>query len=258
MRFIFAVALFGTTLTAATEGPKVSQSGIEATVRQYILDHGEILMEAVTRHQGREQADRAAKSRDAVIAHRTALTADPSSPVLEASAPGPELTIVEFFDYRCGYCKQVSAVVQQILAGNPGVRVVMKELPVLGPESQMAARAALAAHRQSAYAAFHHALMDSAEPITSEVIGRLAKSLGLDDVRLKADMDSPAVQQTLARNRELASALQIQGTPAFVVGESVIPSALDAAAFQSLINEARGRRSAAAPPANPTQKESQQ
>jgi protein-disulfide isomerase len=211
---------------------------IENTIRAYLLEHPEILIEMSQALQKKQAEAQRVKAQGAISTQQEALLADVASPVAgPAKAP---VTIVEFFDYRCGYCKKVNATVQKLMAEDPALRVVYKELPILGPESNVAATAALAAHQQGRYVKFHNALMGS-QDLSLETILRLAGENGLDPARLQKDMDQPAVQEALARNRSLSEALAIQATPAFVIGDEVVPGAIDEAAFRSLIAKAKAK-----------------
>jgi protein-disulfide isomerase len=148
--------------------------------------------------------------------------------------------VVEFFDYRCGYCRKTSASVLELASGGK-VRVIFKELPILGPESVTLAKAGLAAHRQGMelYLKFHEAAMASREPVTTDSLGRIAGKAGLNVDRLLADMSSPDVQKALDRNAALAEALGVRATPTFVIGSEKVEGAIDDAALSSKIAKLR-------------------
>ncbi len=232
---------------AQKASPTLTRPEIEKIVREYILQHPEVLMESVRQFQERERTSQRQKAKDAVQQHLAELTSDPATPVA-GNADGT-VTIVEFFDYRCGYCKQVAPTLAKLLASESKLRVVFKELPILGPDSIVAAKAGLAAHRQGAYLKFHQALMASTGPITPDAIERLALKLGLDPAKLKADMESPEVEALIENNRKLAEAIGVEATPAFVIGSEVVPGALSEAGFRTLIEAQKtaARPKAAAP-----------
>ena len=146
---------------------------------------------------------------------------------------------MEFFDYNCPYCRRVAPTVTELEQADPDLRLVYKEFPILGPGSQFAARAALASRRQGKYVAFHHALMQATEQVTEETVMEVARAVGLDLEQLRADMQEPAIQQAIARNLQLADALGITGTPSFIIGEEVVPGAVDLRTLQSLIARVR-------------------
>jgi protein-disulfide isomerase len=149
------------------------------------------------------------------------------------------VTLVEFFDYRCPYCKQVSPSLQALLKEDPKLRVVYKEFPVLGRESVFAARAALAARKQGKYELFHNALMALKGQLGDDIVLKTAGAVGIDVEKLKADMGAPEIEAQIRRNHELAQALDIRGTPAFIVGTTLIPGAVDVATLRQKIAEAR-------------------
>src|SRR3546814_1965115 len=126
-------------------------------------------------------------------------------------------TFVEFFAYNFPYCRSVAPVMREAEAADPQLRIVYKEFPILGPNSVYAAKAALAAHRQGGYLAFHQALMQADGTADADLVLAVAAELGLDIERLKADMEDPVIQEAIDRNLALAQALRITGTPGFVV-----------------------------------------
>src|SRR5207249_8659962 len=161
------------------------------------------------------------------------LSDDPAAPF--AGEPGSTVTMVEFFDYRCGYCKQVSPTIAKLLSGSPSLRVVFKDFPILGPDSTLAAKAALAAQRQGAYLKFHLALMTSSEPITPGAVERLASKLDLDVPKLKADMELPEIQAILDKNMKLAEAIGVSSTPTFVIGSELVAGGMTEESFRNLL-----------------------
>lgn len=197
-----------------------------------LRDAFEALREAETR-------DRDGAARAAIAQHNDALFRDPADPV--RGNPGAPITLVEFFDVRCPYCKQLHLAMGDLVRRNPDVRVVLKDLPVLGPNSVLAARALLAAQRQGKYEALHGALLRLREDPTEPVIRREAEKAGLDWPRLRREMDDPGIAARIAANRRLAEALRLEGTPAVVVGETLIPGAVDLATLERLVGEQRER-----------------
>ncbi len=225
-----------------------SKAEIEQMIRQYIMDHPEILIESVRQYQVKQQAEAQQKAKQAVAARAAELTNDPSSPSF-GSKDADAVAVVQFFDYRCGYCKTSVPTVNKLMADNPKVRVVYKEFPILGPDSMVAARAALAAHKQGAeaYRKMHLALMGASGGFTPEAIEKLATGAGLDAARLKTDMAGPEIAAIIRKNHELAEALGVESTPTFIVGGELMPGARDLAAFQAAIAKARGEKPVAKP-----------
>jgi len=221
-----------------------SRAEIEQIVSEYILQHPEVLLESVRRLQERERAAQQQRSKEAVLARQADLLQDPTSPAAGPAAgiASDGAVIVFFFDYQCPHSQQAARTVMKLLSENPKVRVVFKEFPILGPESELAAKAALAAHKQGAYLRFHEALMATTEPITLATIEQLGSRLGLDLPKLKADAESPEIRGIIERNYQLARALAVNSAPTFVVGSELVLGAVDAATLQALIAKAQGQQ----------------
>ena len=149
------------------------------------------------------------------------------------------MTVVEFFDYRCPYCKAVAKDMIATLQAEGDVRIVFKEFPILGPESELAAKAALAARRQDKYLPFHQALMAYKGQLDEAAIHDVAEDVGLDVEQLQEDMAAPAIADVISRNIALANALSIGGTPAFVVGDTLVPGAVDMKTLRDMVAKAR-------------------
>ena len=215
--------------------------GIERIVRDYLLAHPEVLVEALTEFQRRQKLAEDQGRQQAIVSRNEELTQDPAAPVL--GNPEGDLVMVEFFDYRCPYCKSVAPMVRDEVAKDGKVRLVMKEYPILGPQSVQAARAALAAAKQDKYADFHFALMTQPGDMSDAHIDTVAGLVGLDVARLRRDMQSPEIEAALGRNIALAEALGIRGTPAFIIGTTLVPGAIDAQTLRRIIAEARARAS---------------
>ncbi|MBM2846495.1 MAG: putative Oxidoreductase, DsbA-like [Bacteroidetes bacterium] len=152
------------------------------------------------------------------------------------------MTVIEFFDYRCEYCKRVASAVKQLQKDEPGVRVVYKDFPILGEASVFGARAALAAWKQGKHQAFHEAMLASENELTQEEVVAIARRVGLDVEKLEADLRAPEWQAAIDRNRALANLLGISGTPGFVVGGEMYPGALDLTRLKEFVTKARTKR----------------
>lgn len=223
----------------AHDGPlsDARKSEIEALVRDYILQNPQIILESVAIMQAREEAQKSAAAKQALIDNRAALERDPADPVL--GNPDGDVTIVEFFDYQCGYCKTMMKPLFDLVEEDGNIRLVLKEFPILGPASETAALASLAAERQGKYEAFHTALLGLRGRLSTEAIWQVALETGLDIDALKSDMADPALQQQIRKSYELAQALEIQGTPAFAIGNQVIPGAVSKEQLAELVAEVR-------------------
>ena len=230
---------FGIAAGAAAQEP-LTPAQIEAfenVIRDYLLRNPEVIVEAMRRLEARQQELEAEQARQAIAQRQDELLRDPMAPVV--GAPDAPITVVEFFDYRCPYCKSIAEAMVETLESEGDVRIVFKEFPILGPESVYAAKAALAAERQGKYRDFHLALMVFKGQLDSDAVLRVAERVGLDVARLKADMEAAEIQAALDRNLELAAALGIRGTPAFVIGEQMIPGAIDMTELRRLVRTER-------------------
>lgn len=215
------------------------RGAIETIVRDYLLANPEVIVDAIRLYREREQQAQEARAQQALSAHKDSLTNDPHAPV--AGNPKGDVTVVEFFDYHCGYCKRVFPVLRELLDSDKNLRWVFKEFPILGPESVIASRAALAAWNldPAKYLDFHAALMGTSGGLPEERILKIAKSTGYDAGKLKKEMDSEAVTAEINRNHQLAETLGIRGTPAFIVGNELVPGAVDVDTLRQLIAKAR-------------------
>lgn len=212
---------------------------IRELVREYIRNNPEIIVEALQSFEAKQKADQTAAQESAIRRRQNELLRDAQSPT---SGPATaDVTVVEFFDYRCPYCKQVVGALTQLKRGDARVRVVYKELPILGPDSVVASRAALAAVYQGGYDKMHTALMLRRGTLDDDAVLAVAQEAGLDPMRLKVDMQRPEINAQIDRNRALARDLGIRGTPAFVIGERLVPGAIDLEAMRSLVAQARQR-----------------
>jgi protein-disulfide isomerase len=214
-----------------------SRQVIEQIVREYILGHPEIIVESLRALEQRQREAHREKVRETIAARHDELLTDPASP-LGGNLQG-DVTVVEFFDYRCGYCKEMAGTVKQLLQDDPGIRLVYKELPILGGESVLAARAALASNGQGKYAAFHDALMEASGSLTREAVLKIAERVGLDTAQLGADMEKPEILAALQKNYALAQALGVNATPSFIVASELVPGAVDLARLKDLVTRAR-------------------
>jgi protein-disulfide isomerase len=208
-------------------------------VRDALRQDPTILRDAVAALQADEASRQAANSSAAITAQHAALSnpADPS-----VGNPKGDVTIVEFFDTRCPYCRHLDPTMTQFLGHDPGVKLVFKDLPILGPASLLGSKALLAAQRQGGYAKLRAAIMQAPPDTTIDIIRTLALAAGLDWPRLQHDMDDPAIQQRLDANLQLAHVLGIEGTPALVIGNEMIPGAVDVADLQKAVADARTAR----------------
>lgn len=206
-----------------------NRAQIEAIVHDYILAHPEIIPEAMGRLQNQRSADAIAADRGAI-----------EKPFASAWAgnASAKVTLVMFSDYSCGYCKASAPDIDRLLAETPDLKVVWREIPVLGPQSVVAARAALAVAKEGHYLAFHRQMFASGRP-DDATIARVAKANGVDSARLVAEAKQPDVDAEIKNNLRLAAKLGVDGTPTFVIGDQMMSGAVGYEALKKAIDTAR-------------------
>lgn len=224
----------------AQEDQSLTPKQVEAVkkvVRDYIMANPDIIAEAIEALREKQRLAAEAEAAKALLERSNEIFQDPDAPV--AGNPQGNITVVEFFDYRCTYCKSVADTLFEVVKEDGNVRLVFKEFPILGPESVLASRAALASRAQGKYEGFHRALMKIRGVVNEAAIMKAAAEAGLDVDKLKKDMEAPEIEAILKRNIELARALDIGGTPAFIIGDRIIPGAVDRGTLKNLIEQAR-------------------
>jgi protein-disulfide isomerase len=235
--FLCISGLPGETQDVGQQGTAVGGKAIEQAIHDYILAHPEVLIQSLRIAKEREKERLAALAKSKIGLFKKDLVDDPTAPVL--GNPNGDVTLVEFFDYRCPYCRQVEPFLQALMKSDPGLRIVQKEFPILGPASVFAARMALVANRQGKLKEFHDRLMARKPNFDEETVLKVAQEAGLDLDRIKIEMNSPDIQSEIARTREIAQALGLNGTPAFIVGSELVPGATDLETLRSMLDDAR-------------------
>jgi protein-disulfide isomerase len=234
---LLAMALLLPVGASAQPFSPAQRAEIEKIIADVLKRDPSILREALAALEAAEARAQADAARSAMSAHAEALARNPADPV--AGNPQGALTIVEFSDYRCGFCRRAHPELRRLLAEDRDVRLVTKELPILGPASLVMARVALAAHRQGKWEAVNARLINlQGEPSEANAIAA-AVAAGADEARLRRDMNDPAIAAQLQNNLQLARAIGVSGTPAFVIGGRLIPGAMDLAEFRRVVAEAR-------------------
>ncbi len=232
-----------TTKTVKTNAPakSVSQSEretMEKIIREYLLKNPTVIREALSALQMQEEKEKQEAIANNLKQFKSEIYGDKDSPV--GGNKKGDVTIVVFFDYFCGYCRKTLPELKAFLVNNSTVRVIYKELPIMGAESLVAARAALAAQRQGKYLEFHHALVE-AENANVATIRNISKRLGLNYETLKKDMEDPKLNESLERNQRLAASIGVDGTPAYLVGDQFIPGAIESDALAKFVADERGK-----------------
>jgi protein-disulfide isomerase len=228
-------------LLACAALPGLAQELTEERVKELVLEtireNPAILLEAMAILEAQEQQAQAAAASAALESEREALESDANAPVM--GNPEGDVTVVEFFDYNCPYCRRSMPELTGLLEGDSNVRLVLREWPILSEGSNFAARAALAAREQGQYQQMHEALMALQQPAEEVSVLRVAEELGLDIDQLKADMQSPEIEEHLATSMRLAETLGFSGTPSFVIGDQLIPGYVEQAVLEDAVEQTR-------------------
>ena len=206
-------------------------------VRDYLLEHPEILLEVSKKLEEKQQAEETAKREDALKALAGDIFRMKGDHV--AGNPEGDVTMVEFFDYNCGWCKRGFPEVVNLIEKDKNLRVVLKEFPIFGGDSDYAAMAALAAKKQNKYWELHQAMLSHEGKVTKASVDEIAAKLGIDVEKLKEDMKDPAIAKELADTHALAQSLAINGTPAFIIDDKVSPGYLPADGLTAMIEQVR-------------------
>ena len=232
------LAAFAVTLIplAAMAGDP-SEARVKELVLEAIRENPGIVMEAVQILEDRQRAAQADVAQSAPEQNRDRLFNDPNAPVL--GNPEGDVTMVEFFDYNCPYCRRASPNVEALLQSDANVRLVYREWPILGEGSVFAARAALAAREQGKYERFHRAMMGMNGRAEEASVMRIAREVGLDTEQLRRDMEGSSVQEHIDTSMRLAQAMGFNGTPSFVIGDEVAPGLLSTEQMTTLVEAAR-------------------
>ena len=239
MRIFLKVGLATLALSVpfAAFAQDLTEDRIKELVYEAIRENPEIVMEAVAILQKRDEAAQIASVASVLTNQRELLENDPNAPVL--GNPDGDVTIVEFFDYNCPYCKNAAPEVKAMIAADRNIRLVYREWPILGEGSVFASRAALAARNQGKYAEFHWAMMELKGRAEEASVMRVAMKIGLDIEQLREDMNSPEVDEHITVSKNLTQALGFSGTPSFVIGEALIPGFVEKQELERFVAEAR-------------------
>lgn len=230
-------ATFALALPEQSLSQEISDDRIKALVAETLRENPELVLEALQALEARQAEAQAATAASVLTKERTTLERDPNAPIL--GNPDGDVTIVEFFDYNCPYCKRAMPEVNALMAEDTNVRLVLREWPILSEGSAFAARAALASRQQGKYAEMHDALMTMRGKVEAEAVLRIAGEVGLDIEKLKIDMQSPEVEEHIATSMRLAEALGFNGTPSFVVGDQLIPGFVEKPQLVEAVTAAR-------------------
>lgn len=226
---VLATALLGSMLTfnsVAAEMSKTEQANIEKIVHQYLVSHPEILIEMSNALRAKQETQQADTDKNLLQQHANQIFKQVDDPV--TGNPQGTLTVVEFVDYNCGYCKRSAPLIQELLKKDKEIRYIYKEFPILSDTSVYASKAALAVNalEPAKYEAFHNALMAYPGALKSnDDVMNVAKKQGLDWSKIVTKINDPAIDKKIATNHAIAQTLNITGTPAFIIGDQLLRGA---------------------------------
>lgn len=244
MKYLALAALLAATAIPTTAHAELSadqKKEFEALVKEYILNNGEVVIESVNKFQAKQEEETNKKSDVAAKELLAAIKADKTLP--SAGNPDGDVVLVEFFDFNCGWCKKAYEEIQQVINEDKNVRVVLYDIPILGPSSTLSSRWALAAHKQGKYWDFHKALMKHEGQVDEAILEKLAKDSGLDVAKLKKDLEDPKIAETLTEHLAKAKSIGVQGTPGFMINEQIFRGYVPYNAIKESIATARGGKS---------------
>jgi len=213
---------------------------LRSEIRDYLLENPEVIMEAVAVLEQRNAKAQASADADLIASNAEALFEDEDSWV--GGNPEGDVTLVEFMDYRCGYCRRAAPDVNDLVEFDGNIRFVLKEFPILGEQSVLSSRFAIATRQvagNAAYKAVHDALIAFKGDVNETSLGRIGDTLGLDSEAILAGMDSPEVNRIIAENHRLAREMGISGTPSFVLGDQILRGYMPREAMEDLVAKVR-------------------
>lgn len=213
---------------------------IKKLIKETLMENPEMIADAIQALDEKQRLESEKETKKAMKERLKDIYEDPNTPV--GGNPKGDVTLVEFFDYRCGYCKGVHEALMRVVKEDGKVKLVYKEFPILGAESVYASKAALASVKQKKYPEFQDALMRHKGSYSEEAVAAIAKEVGLDAAQLKKDMNSDDITKQMKANFELAENLGIRGTPAFMMGDRVVPGAVPEASLRQWLADARTKK----------------
>lgn len=239
LTFACALPLAAHAQAPAAASQPVTRAELPALIKEALMNEPEMIMEAVKKLREKSEAEAAQKAAEALVKYQKDLFNNPEMP--STGPANADVTIVEFFDYHCGYCKHMLPVINQTLQEDKKVRFVFVEFPILSEDSVLAARAALAVNRiaKDKYFDFHQELMKASGKFEESTLLEMAKKVGVDPAKVKTEMAKPEITTILDKNREMAGAMNISGTPGLILGGEVTPGAVDYDMLKKMIAATR-------------------
>ena len=203
---------------------------IKKMIRNYILEYPEIIPEAVEVLRSRQNISRIKDSQNLLYNDGYSFV---------AGNKNGDVTLVEFYDYNCGYCKQVPDVLARLIEEDKNLKVIFKELPILAETSQFASVAAMASMQQGKFSKFHSAMLKNKRALTEDLILKIATDSGIDEAQLLIDMEDPKIEENIMKTKYLVQNIGISGTPGFVIGNQIIPGFIPYEKLKAIITKER-------------------
>lgn len=223
---------------ASTDNKTWNKSEIESVIHDYLMDNPEVIIDAVNKLQEREQ-NKAEQAAQTFLQKNRGAIESASTGAFIAGNPNGDVTIVEFFDYHCGYCKKSLAGLMKTIEDDKNIKLVLIEFPVLGPDSKFAAKAAMAAIEQGKYMELHQEMMEAKGKLTRSRIENMVISVGMDLILFNETVSNPKYDNAITANMNLARGLNINGTPSFVLGDNIHHGMRSGKELRALVAEAR-------------------
>ena len=234
---ILAAGLMLGGLQASSAADALTKDQVEAIVHDYLVNHGDVILKSVDDYQRKDQEKR---QTDALKLNHEELFNNEKSPFI--GNPNGDVTMIEFFDYNCHYCKQIFPELKSLSESDKHLKIIFKDFPILGPTSETSAKWALAAQIQGKYFPFHQKLMEHKGPFTDDDVEAIAKNIGMDLAKAKHDVEGTEVLLQIERNRSLASQMNFNGTPSFVINNEAFSGVPDQKELSKKIAEARDKK----------------
>ena len=219
----------------AQEFTSAQKAEIQKMFKDYLMNNGEVIIESVESYQVKAEEE----SRKLADEKASKFINDLPDNLPMTGNPKGDITLIEFFDYNCGYCRRALEEIQTVLKTDDNLKVIFMDMPILGPSSLEVSKWSLAAHEQDKYFDYHQALLNHTGQKTEKVMADLAEKAGLDVEKLKKDKDNEKIENTLKANVEAAQDMNIRGTPGFIIDGKIYPGYMPASRIKQILKEAR-------------------
>lgn len=236
-KLLFSTFLTALAFSTPSKAEDFSKAQIEQIIKEYIQKNPEVILDSVEDYSRQQQEASVADRQKAVDENLDWILNNKKLPV--AGNPNGDVTIVEFYDYNCGYCKKAVSDITTVLEEDKDVKIIFMEMPILGRTSEIAARWAMAAEDQGRFLEYHIGLMQNRGPISEDVLEKIAKDVGLDVVKMRKVAEAPETSRIVAEKSAKASAMGINGTPAFIIDGRLYGGYIGLDAMRRAIKEAR-------------------